>query len=101
MAGMKVTLSAAMRARDVSRPRPEDEEAAEQAGTRRDTGGSAPRPAGGPSSPAPGDAAGDGRPPADRARREDGGSRGDRGDRARRAGRKNAGSGGRARRKRR
>jgi hypothetical protein len=28
---MKVTLSAAMRARDVSRPRPEDEEAAREA----------------------------------------------------------------------
>jgi len=28
MAGMKVTLSAAMRARDVSRPRADDEEAA-------------------------------------------------------------------------
>jgi hypothetical protein len=31
MPGMKVTLSAAMRARDVSRPAPEDEEAAERA----------------------------------------------------------------------
>ncbi len=40
MPGMKVTLSAAMRARDVSRPRPEDEEAAERADP--------PRPAGGP-----------------------------------------------------
>ena len=44
MAGMKVTLSAAMRARDVSRPRPEHEEAAERAEARRDSGGSAPRP---------------------------------------------------------
>jgi hypothetical protein len=40
MPGMKVTLSAAMRARDVSRPRPEDEQAAERADP--------PRPAGGP-----------------------------------------------------
>ena len=96
MAGMKVTLSAAMRARDVSRPRPEDEEAAEQARTRRDSGGSAPRPAGGPASR---DASSDSPPPTASARpREDGGSRGDRGGRA---GRKNAGSGGRARRKRR
>jgi hypothetical protein len=31
MAGMKVTLSAAMRARDVSRPRADDEEAARRA----------------------------------------------------------------------
>ncbi|MGO9784577.1 MAG: hypothetical protein ACLPKE_25700 [Streptosporangiaceae bacterium] len=31
MAGMKVTLSAAMRARDVSRPTAEDQEAAEEA----------------------------------------------------------------------
>jgi hypothetical protein len=99
MAGMKVTLSAAMRARDVSRPRPEDEEAAEQAGTRRDSGGSAPRPAGGPASR---EAGGDSRPPAASARpREDSGSRGDRGGRGGRAGRKNAGSGGRGRRKRR
>jgi hypothetical protein len=42
---MKVTLSAAMRARDVSRPRPEDEEAAQRtdqaaaAGPSRDRGG--------------------------------------------------------------
>ena len=32
MAGMKVTLSAAMRARDVSRPRPDDVAAVEAAG---------------------------------------------------------------------
>lgn len=37
---MKVTLSAAMRARDVSRPTAEDEEAAEQAAQR---GGNRPR----------------------------------------------------------
>jgi hypothetical protein len=97
MAGMKVTLSAAMRARDVSRPRPEDEEAAAQAGPRpaasRDSGGSAPRAAGGP---APGDAGAGSRPPDASARpREDDGYRGGR------AGRKNAGSGGRPRRKRR
>ena len=40
MASMKVTLSAAMRARDVSRPRPEDEEAARQAGQQRPAAGS-------------------------------------------------------------
>ncbi len=37
MAGMKVTLSAAMRARDVSRPSPDDEAAAEQAEARRES----------------------------------------------------------------
>ena len=51
MAGMKITLSAAMRARDVSRPGPEDEEAAERAGARRNSGGSAPRPSRGTGSP--------------------------------------------------
>jgi hypothetical protein len=41
---MKVTLSAAMRARDVSRPRPEDEEAAREGGAPRKAGNSAARP---------------------------------------------------------
>jgi hypothetical protein len=42
MPGMKVTLSAAMRARDVSRPHADHEEAAEEADARA----AAPRPAG-------------------------------------------------------
>jgi hypothetical protein len=42
MPGMKVTLSAAMRARDVSRPHEDHEEAAEEADARA----AAPRPAG-------------------------------------------------------
>jgi hypothetical protein len=41
---MKVTLSAAMRARDVSRPRPEDEEAAREAGSPRKAGSTGARP---------------------------------------------------------
>jgi hypothetical protein len=41
---MKVTLSAAMRARDVSRPRPEDEEAARQAAAPRKADGTGARP---------------------------------------------------------
>jgi hypothetical protein len=88
MAGMKVTLSAAMRARDVSRPRPDDEAAAEQAEARRASGDSAPPSAGGD---APRDTSRDGnaRP------RENGGNR------AARPARKSAGSGGRPRRKRR
>jgi hypothetical protein len=44
MPGMKVTLSAAMRARDVSRPHADHEEAAEEAAARA----AAPRPAGPP-----------------------------------------------------
>ncbi len=40
MPGMKVTLSAAMRARDVSRPAPEHEQAAERAA---ESGGDRPR----------------------------------------------------------
>jgi hypothetical protein len=85
MPGMKVTLSAAMRARDVSRPRSEDEEAAERAEVLRAAGGNAPRRGNGTdSAPAPG-----GRP------REDAGTR------AAPAVRKSTGSGGRSRRKRR
>jgi hypothetical protein len=41
---MKVTLSAAMRARDVSRPRPEDEEAAKEAASQPPAGNTRPRP---------------------------------------------------------
>ena len=41
---MKVTLSAAMRARDVSRPRPEDEEAAKEAASQPPPGNTRPRP---------------------------------------------------------
>ena len=41
MAGMKVTLSSAMRARDVSRPQPHHETAAQAADTRPATTGSA------------------------------------------------------------
>lgn len=41
MAGMKVTLSAAMRARDVSRPHDEHEAAAEEAGARAAAPGAA------------------------------------------------------------
>jgi hypothetical protein len=41
---MKVTLSAAMRARDVSRPRPEDEEAAREGASPRKAGNSGARP---------------------------------------------------------
>jgi hypothetical protein len=81
MPGMKVTVSAAMRARDVSRPGPEDEAAAERAQDPRPRGG-APR--------------GDGRdsnPPAARGR-EDSGSREARPSRK-------GGAGGRSRRKRR
>lgn len=44
MAGMKVTLSAAMRARDVSRPRPDDEEAAREADGPRPAGSTRARP---------------------------------------------------------
>jgi hypothetical protein len=91
MAGMKVTLSAAMRARDVSRPGPDDEAAAERAEARRAAGG-APRATGGPVSRA---ASGENKPPAPGARpREDGG------DRDARPARKGGGSG-RSRRKRR
>jgi hypothetical protein len=43
MAGMKVTLSAAMRARDVSRPRPEDEEAARESATQPPAGRARPQ----------------------------------------------------------
>ena len=41
---MKVTLSAAMRARDVSRPRPEDEEAAKEAANQPPAGNTRARP---------------------------------------------------------
>jgi hypothetical protein len=41
---MKVTLSAAMRARDVSRPRPEDEAAAREGGSPRKAGNTGARP---------------------------------------------------------
>jgi hypothetical protein len=95
MAGMKVTLSAAMRARDVSRPRPDDEAAAEQAEARRESGGGVPPSAGG----TPQGAGGQARPDTNRENnarpREDGGNRGSR------PARKGAGSGGRPRRKRR
>ena len=47
MPGMKVTLSAAMRARDVSRPQAEHEQAAQEAAERA----GAPRPAGPPPRP--------------------------------------------------
>ncbi len=72
MPGMKVTLSAAMRARDVSRPQAEHEEAAareaaERAGT--------PRPAGTPPrSRAAGNSGGE-QPAADGQSREDAGGR--------------------------
>ena len=67
MPGMKVTLSAAMRARDVSRPQAEHEEAAERAG--------APRPAGTPPrSRAAGNSGGE-QPAADGRSREDTGGR--------------------------
>lgn len=94
--GMKVTLSAAMRARDVSRPRREDEAAAEQAQDRPAGGGGPARGAGGPARGRGGPARGgstDGSPPAARAR-EDGGSRDARPSRK-------GDSGGRSRRKRR
>jgi len=74
MPGMKVTLSAAMRARDVSRPRDEHEEAAQEAAER--AGG--PRPGAAlPSSRAPGNSPGkSGEQPAAGARpREDTGGR--------------------------
>ena len=88
MAGMKVTLSAAMRARDVSRPSPDDEAAAEQAEARREAGGSAPKSA-------------DGNAPPDISRENNARPREDSGNWSARPARKNAGSGGRSRRKRR
>jgi hypothetical protein len=95
MAGMKVTLSAAMRARDVSRPRPDDEAAAEQAEARRASGAGAPPSAGGAGQNAGGHAQPDTNRENNARPREDGGNRGAR------PARKSAGSGGRPRRKRR
>ncbi len=71
MSGMKVTLSAAMRARDVSRPQAEHEEAAQEAAERA----GAPPPAGTPPrSRATGNSGGE-RPAADGRSREDTGGR--------------------------
>jgi hypothetical protein len=71
MPGMKVTLSAAMRARDVSRPQAEHEQAAREAAERA----GAPRPARAPRrSPAAGNSGGD-QPAADGQSREDTGGR--------------------------
>ena len=71
MPGMKVTLSAAMRARDVSRPQAEHEEAAQEAAERA----GAPRPGGTPPrSRAAGNSGGE-QPAADGRSREDTGSR--------------------------
>ena len=71
MPGMKVTLSAAMRARDVSRPQAEHEEAAQEAAERA----GAPRPGGtSPRTRAAGNSGGD-QPAADGRSREDTGSR--------------------------
>jgi len=71
MPGMKVTLSAAMRARDVSRPQAEHEEAAQEAAERAGT----PRPAGAPPpSRAAGNSGGE-HPEADGRSREDTGGR--------------------------
>src|SRR5690348_10810658 len=66
MPGMKVTVSAAMRARDVSRPQPHHEAAAEQnSPPARPRARAAPRPAG---SNGPGQAAGPITPPVPRHR---------------------------------
>jgi len=77
MPDMKVTLSAAMRARDVSRPRAEHEEAAqeaaERAGTPRPAG--APRPAGTPPRSRVAGNSGGEQPAADGRSREDTGGR--------------------------
>jgi hypothetical protein len=71
MSGMKVTLSAAMRARDVSRPQAEHEEAAQEAAERA----GATRPAGTPPrSRATGNSGGE-QPAADGRSREDTGGR--------------------------
>ncbi len=71
MPGMKVTLSAAMRARDVSRPQAEHEEAAQEAAERAGT----PRPAGAPPpSRASGNSGGE-HPEVDGRSREDTGGR--------------------------
>jgi hypothetical protein len=71
MAGMKVTLSAAMRARDVSRPHDEHEEAAEEADARA----AAQRPAGAAPGPRTAGRSGGEQAPAG------GGARADTGDR--------------------
>jgi hypothetical protein len=55
MRGMKITVDAAMRARDVSRPDAEHEAQARAAEGAEQTKGAAPKPAG-PAEPAPGNA---------------------------------------------
>ncbi len=78
MPGMKVTLSAAMRARDVSRPHADHEEAAEEADARA----AAPRPAGpAPRFRAAGSSGADQPAAGGRAREENGRAREENGER--------------------